>query len=172
MNLPEELINDINTRIERYPNKRSAVLMLLHKIQDHEGYISSEAIHWIAKKLEMESVQVYELVTFYPMLRQKPVGRLDLKVCRTLSCALKGSHELCKRLQEKLQCPGLDTPSADGAYSVSYSECLAACHKAPVVQVGQGVPEAVALESVDAFVDDIVHHGTSSVNKKPVHEAY
>ena len=84
--------------------------MLLHAIQEHFGYISTEAVEWTAAKLELQPINIYELVTFYPMFRQEPVGKYQIKVCRTLSCALGGSHKLHEHFCKKL---GLDaTPTA------------------------------------------------------------
>ena len=80
--------------------------MFLHALQEHFGYLSKEAIEWTATKLELQPINVYELVTFYPMFRQQPVGRYVLKICRTLSCALGGSARLHEHFCEKL---GLDS---------------------------------------------------------------
>src|SRR5882672_2415232 len=94
LNVPAKLETEIDELITHYPQKRSASLMVLHAVQDHFGYISSEAIEWIARKLGLQPINIYELVTFYPMFRQEPVGKHQIKVCRTLSCALGGSKEL------------------------------------------------------------------------------
>src|SRR2546430_644740 len=81
--------------ITHYPvSKRSASLPLLHLWQEHFGFISDEAITWIAAKLGLEPVHVLELVTFYPMYRRQPAGRTHIRICRTLSCALGGAYEL------------------------------------------------------------------------------
>src|ERR1041385_610377 len=85
---------EIDELVSHYPKKRSASLMLLHAIQEHFGYISQQAVEWIARKLELQPINIYELVTFYPMLRRKPIGKNHLRICRTLSCALGGSYEL------------------------------------------------------------------------------
>ena len=80
--------------------------MLLHAIQEHFGYISQEAMEWIAAKLELQPINIYELVTFYPMFRQEPVGQISAaRSAARLSCALGGSHELHEHFCEKL---GLD----------------------------------------------------------------
>src|SRR4051812_22864306 len=95
MNIPSELLAKIDEAISHYPvSKRSASLPLLHLWQEHFGYISQEAITWIAEKLELQPINILELVTFYPMFRQHPAGKRHIRVCRTLSCALAGSHEL------------------------------------------------------------------------------
>src|SRR3954464_8308611 len=99
--VPPALEAEIDEVITHYPQKRSASLMLLHALQEHFGYVSKDAIEWTAAKLELQPINVYELVTFYPMFRQEPAGKYVLKVCRTLSCALGGSHKLHKHFCEK-----------------------------------------------------------------------
>ena len=96
--VPAALQAEIDELITHYPHKRSASLMLLHAIQEHFGCISRQAVEWIAAKLELQPINIYELVTFYPMFHVKPVGKYHLKVCRTLSCALGGSYKLHEHL--------------------------------------------------------------------------
>src|SRR5258708_18579385 len=97
MEILAELESRIDEVITHYPvSKRSASLPLLHLIQEHFGYISDEAITWVAQKLELEPINILELVTFYPMFRQEPIGKHHIRVCRTLSCAMAGSYSLMK----------------------------------------------------------------------------
>src|SRR5580704_2199229 len=106
MQIPADLETKINEVITHYPvSKRSASLPLLHLFQENFGFVSDEAVDWIAAKLELQPINVYELVTFYPMFRQQPAGKYVLKVCRTLSCALGGSAQLHEHFCKKL---GLD----------------------------------------------------------------
>src|SRR4029077_19365629 len=91
---PAALEAAIDELITHYPAKRSASLMVLHAIQEQFGWISQEAVEGTARKLELQPINIYELVTFYPMYRQQPMGKYQIKVCRTLSCALGGSHQL------------------------------------------------------------------------------
>ena len=102
LNVPQTLESEIDELITHYPEKRSASVMLLHAIQEHFGYVSKEAIEWIASKLELKPINIYELVTFYPMFRQEPAGKHVVKVCRTLSCALGGSGKLHGHICSKL----------------------------------------------------------------------
>jgi len=108
----------------------------------------------VAEKLDMQPINVYGLVTFYPMLREEPMGKRHIKVCRTLSCALQGSYTLCKRLQEDLNCP-LNETSEDGNYSIEFVECLASCGTAPVVQVDEVLHECVFVEKASEFAKQI-----------------
>jgi NADH-quinone oxidoreductase subunit E len=151
--LPAGLAAEIGELITHYPKKRSASLMLLHAIQEHFGYISRQAVEWIAAKLELEPINVYELVTFYPMLHQKPLGKYHFRICRTLSCALGGSYELheffCKKLGLDPRAHGVQT-TPDGKFSVEFVECLASCGTAPVMMCNDtfhaGVSEKKAAE--------------------------
>lgn len=152
---PAGLEQEIDELIAHYPQKRSASLMVLHAIQERVGWISKEAMEWAAVKLELEPINIYELVTFYPMFRQEPAGRHQLKVCRTLSCALGGGHKLHRHLCEKL---GLDShahgpqTTPDGKFTVEFVECLASCGTAPVMMCNEVFYEAVSHEKADEIV--------------------
>jgi NADH-quinone oxidoreductase subunit E len=154
--VPTELESELNDLLTHYPQKRSASLMYLHAIQEHFGYISPEAMEWTAKKLDLQPINIYELVTFYPMFRQTPQGRNHIKVCRTLSCALGGSHELRNHICRKL---GLDTSehglqtTKDGKFSVEFVECLASCGTAPVVMVNDDFYEGVSAQKADEILE-------------------
>lgn len=147
---------EIDELISHYPvNKRSASLMLLHAVQEQYGHISKESIEWIAGKLGLQPINVYELVTFYPMFRQEPAGKYVLKVCRTLSCALGGSHKLHNHLCEKFGMDphkhGLQT-SKDGKFSVEFVECLASCGTAPVMMCNEDFYEGVSNEKAEEIL--------------------
>jgi NADH-quinone oxidoreductase subunit E len=150
--VPANLEAEMDELITHYPVKRSASLMLLHAIQEHFGWISQEAAEWTAKKLGLQPINVYELVTFYPMFRQQPVGKYQIKVCRTLSCALGGSYPLHKHFCEKL---GLDAhvhgpqTTKDGKFTVEFVECLASCGTAPVMMCNDGFYEGVSHAKAD-----------------------
>src|SRR6187402_2930498 len=99
MEIPAELLAKIDEAITHYPvSKRSASLPLLHLWQEHYGWISDEAVAWIAAKLDLAPINVLELVTFYPMFRRQPAGKKHIRVCRTLSCAMAGSYELKEKI--------------------------------------------------------------------------
>ena len=150
-----ELEAEASELISHYPEKRSAVLMLLHEVQERFGYISQEAVAWIVAKLEMQPIHVLELVTFYPMFRQQPAGQFQVKICRTLSCALGGAYELhhhfCSRLGLDDQAHGIQT-SKDGKFSVEFVECLASCGTAPVVMVNEDFREGVTTQQADEMM--------------------
>ena len=154
--VPAALEADMDEVISHYPKKRSATLMLLHGVQEHFGFISRQAVEWIAAKLELQPINVYELVTFYQMFNQRKTGKFHIRVCRTLSCALGGSYELHHYFCEKL---GLDPEShgaqttKDGKFTVEFVECLASCGTAPVMMCNDSFYEGVSLQKADQIVE-------------------
>ncbi len=143
---------------------------LLHLWQEHFGFISDEVVLWIAKKLGLQPINILELVTFYPMFRQKPAGKTHIRVCRTLSCAMAGGFELMENLCAALEIQrppdgdGIHDPiavSADGNYSIEFVECLASCGTAPVCMIGEQLHEQVNPNSIR----DLLRNQTS--NLKP-----
>ena len=154
MNLSTEILAKIDRLIPRYPTERSAVLPICHLIQEEQGYISEEAMEWIAAKLKLQPINVYELVTFYPMLRQKPAGRHQVKVCRTLSCALRGAYKTCATLEKALKCKRGAT-SENGDYSIEFVECQADCALGPVVIVNETLYPNVDSQKAKLLADHI-----------------
>ena len=155
--VPKALEAEIDELITHYPQKRSASVMVLHAMQEQFGYISRQAVEWIATKLELQPINIYELVTFYPMLHRRPVGKYHLRVCRTLSCALGGAYQLHEHLCEKT---GLD-PQAhgpqttpDGKYTLEFVECLASCGAAPVMMLNGAFHEGVLEQKADEILGE------------------
>jgi NADH-quinone oxidoreductase subunit E len=142
MQLRPETLTKIDDVIPHYPVKRSAVLPLLHLIQEDVGYISKEAQEWVAQKLELQPINVYEVVTFYPMFRQHPIGRRHIKVCRTLSCALLGGYKTCAAFEQEFNTHRGEI-SPDGEVTIDFVECLASCGTAPVVMIDDDLHEKV-----------------------------
>ena len=154
--IPTAMQAEIDELITHYPKKRSASLMLLHAIQEQFGFVSRQAVEWVAEKLELQPINVYELVTFYPMFQLKPVGKYHLKVCRTLSCALGGSYKLhehfCKKLGLDAHAHGPQT-TKDGKYTVEFVECLASCGTAPVMMCNATFHEGVSEAGADEILE-------------------
>ena len=137
-----------------YPRKRSAVLPLLHLIQEEKGYLNEEAVLFVAEKLSLKPVQVYEVVTFYPMFRRARPGKVRVAVCRTLPCALAGAYKTLELLEERLAVKRGQTRE-DGLFSLECVECVANCAGAPVVRVNDNLHEHVDPASVEAFARNL-----------------
>jgi NADH-quinone oxidoreductase subunit E len=153
--VPASLEAELDELTTHYPVKRSASLMYLHALQEHFGYLSKEAVEWTARKLGLQPINVQELVTFYPMFRQEPLGKTHIKVCRTLSCALAGSAELREKFCTRL---GLDShahapqTTPDGKFTVEFVECLADCGNAPAVLLNDDLLPKVTPAKADEII--------------------
>ena len=147
MDLKPETLDEIDRVAPRYPTLRSALLPVLHAVQRDQGYLSDEAVQWVAERLELQPVNVYEVVTFYPFFRRKPIGRRYLRLCRTLSCALCGSYRLAEVLEEEFGCRIGET-SPDGAVTIEFAECLASCGTGPALLLDEDLYENLTEEKV------------------------
>lgn len=137
-----------------YETKRSALLPALHVAQRDQGWISEETQLEVAALLDVTPQAVKEIVTFYTMFQQKPVGRHLLQVCRTVSCWLCGGHDLQRHLEERLGIKeGETTP--DGRFTLIGVECLGSCGTAPVMQVNETYYENLTPEAVDRLLEEL-----------------
>jgi NADH-quinone oxidoreductase subunit E len=152
LNLSESTLSKIDEVVPKYPEKRSAALMVIHLVQDELGAVNDFACEWIANRLDLQPINIKELVTFYPMLREKPWGRKHVRVCRTLPCALRGSYATCKSFEKKLGVKAGHVRE-DGEYSLEFMECLADCGQGPVVIVDEKTYENVDGDRAEKFAD-------------------
>lgn len=137
--------------IAQYPQSRSAVMPLLYITQEHFGLITQEGIEWVAAKLSLPPVQVWEVATFYSMYYKKPVGKYHIQVCRTLPCALRGAKRISEHLLHKFGLkPG--EVSKDGLWSFEEVECLGSCGTAPMCQINDVYFENLSEERLDALL--------------------
>ncbi len=144
--------------INRYPEgkHKSALLPLLHLAQDEfGGYLSVEAMDYIARMLNIQPIEVYEVATFYSMYNMKPIGRFLLEVCHTGPCEIRGAEKLISSLQNKLGIEVGET-TADGLFTLKRVECLAACGYAPMLQCGERYYEFLnSDEKVEALLNEL-----------------
>lgn len=120
--------------LKRYPNQRAALLPTLYLAQAEFGYVSTEAMEYVAERLGLPASQVLAVATFYTMYNKRPVGRYHIQVCASISCALLGAHKLVHYLEHRLGLR-LGETSEDGMFTLSEVECLASCGTAPAMQV-------------------------------------
>ena len=150
--LKPELIDEIKELMSRYPKPKSAILMALHRVQEELGWVPPEAQAEVAEIFDMPAADVQSIVTFYYMYHRKPVGRYVVKVCRSISCWLRGSTELIEHLERKLEVK-LGETTKDGTFTLIGGECLAACTGAPCLQVNDRFFENAAHDQVDELLE-------------------
>ena len=102
MIISDNLVQKYNSIVKNYPLKRSALIPILLTTQEELGYLSQESLHAISEYLEVPEIEVHEVVTFYSMLRTKPVGRNHIQVCTNISCLLLGGEEIFDHISRKL----------------------------------------------------------------------
>lgn len=137
--------------LRRYPQKKSAILPLMHLAQRVHGYMSQEAMNEVAEILDIDSTHVLSLAGFYTLYYEEPVGKYVLEVCTDLACALRGADEFLEMVLQKLQV-GIDEMTEDGLFTVKPVMCLAACDKAPMLQCNLRYHENLNEEKFDALV--------------------
>lgn len=141
----------------RYPadKKRSGVMQALTIVQsEHGGWLTTELIDAVADYLEMPRIAVYEVVSFYSMYNQQPVGRHVINVCTSISCMLNGSQHIVDHLKKRLDI-NVNETTADGKFTLRSVECLAACAAAPMCHIGKKYYENLTSEKVDAIIKEL-----------------
>ncbi len=140
--------------MQKYPERRSASIAALRAAQYQLGWLSPEVVEEVGAVLDLDSNGLYQLVTFYDMFYDHPVGSYVLGVCNNLSCYLRGSDRLLEHLQEKLGI-GPDETTPDGVFTLRTVECLAACGNAPVMVVNEDYYEKLTHEAVDRLLEEL-----------------
>jgi len=156
MKFSEEKLNKAKEIIARYPEgkQKSALLPLLHLAQEeNNGWLSVEAMDYVAQLLQLKSIEVYEVATFYSMYNLKPVGKYVFEVCQTGPCMLNGSDDIIAYIKEKLSI-GVGETTADGLFTLKTVECLGACGYAPMMQMGKFYKEHLTKEKVDSIIEE------------------
>ncbi|MCV2869785.1 NADH-quinone oxidoreductase subunit E [Defluviimonas sp. WL0002] len=151
-------------QMTKYPEGRqaSAVIPLLWRAQEQEGWLSRPAIEYVADMLGMAYIRALEVATFYFMFQLQPVGSVaHIQICGTTSCMICGAEDLIKVCKEKIAATP-HTVSADGKFSWEEVECLGACTNAPMAQIGKDYYEDLTPQSLSRLLDDL------SAGKLPV----
>ncbi|NOD34794.1 MULTISPECIES: NADH-quinone oxidoreductase subunit NuoE [unclassified Ruegeria] len=145
-------------QITKYPEGRqaSAVIPLLWRAQEQEGWLSRPAIESVADMLGMAYIRVLEVASFYFMFQLQPVGSVaHIQVCGTTSCMICGAEDLIAVCKEKIAAKPHEL-SADGKLSWEEVECLGSCTNAPMAQIGKDYYEDLTAESFGRIIDDLV----------------
>ncbi len=140
--------------VTRYPEKRSALIPILHEVQAEVGYLSPEAIEWVAGYLGLSPADVMSVASFYDMLHLEPVGKHIIYVCHNLTCSLLGAEGMIRHLEGRLGIRmGETTP--DGLISLKRMECLASCGTAPAIQIDGIFHERVTPQKLDELLEKL-----------------
>ncbi len=156
MKFSDDKLAKVKEIIARYPDgkQKSALIPVLHLAQENfGGWLSPEAMDYVAELLQLKPIEVYEVATFYSMYNLKPVGKYVFEVCQTGPCMLRGSDSIINYIKEKIGI-GVGETTADGMFTLKTVECLGACGYAPMMQLGKIYKEHLTKESVDAIIEE------------------
>lgn len=149
-----EQVSIMDSIINRYPRKRSAIMPLLHFVQSIDGYVTNEGIELIGQKLELATAEVTAVSTFYTQYKSKPVGDYHVGICTNTLCAVMGGDAIFESIKEHLDIEN-DGVTNDGKVSVEHIECNAACDYAPVVMVNWEFYDNQTVQSTKDLVDAV-----------------
>ena len=152
----EKNLSKVHEIIARYPEgkQKSALLPVLHLAQEEfGGWLDVPVMDYVAELLNITSIEVYEVATFYSMYNMKPVGKFVFEVCQTGPCMLRGSDNIINYIKNKLGIVVGET-TADGLFTLKTVECLGACGYAPMMQLGKHYREHLTPEKVDAIIQE------------------
>ena len=156
--LSEHVREEIDRWRQRFPQdrQRSAVIGALHAAQhENDGYLTVELMNGVAEYLDLPTIQVYEVATFYSMFQTRPVGRHNVAICTNVSCMLRGADEIVEHVEKKLGIRTGESTEDGRVYLKKEEECLAACCGAPMMMVDHKYHENLTLEQVDEILDGL-----------------
>jgi NADH-quinone oxidoreductase subunit E len=168
--LTPENVDRCEALMARYPQPRSALIPMLHVLQEQDGHISNDGMRHLAELLDVTPAEVLGTASFYEMFKRDETGRYLIGVCAGISCMILGAHELIEHAEEALGVRAGAT-TADGMFTLERMECLAACGGAPCFQANYRYFENVTHDDFDRTIadlragvlDDVVPpHGTLS----------
>lgn len=137
-----------------YPKRRSALLPLLHVLQEQDGHLSQDGMEHVAELVGLLPAEVLSVASFYDMFKLEPVGRYVLGICTNIACMLEGAEELLHHAEERLGVKDEGTTS-DGLFTLEEVECVAHCDKAPCLQANYRYFGPLTDEGFDQLVDDL-----------------
>jgi NADH-quinone oxidoreductase subunit E len=150
---PEQLA-EVRRLQSLYPDRRGALLPVLHMAQDTFGYLSLETEAYVSRLFDLSPAQVHEVVTFYTLYFQEPKGRHIVAVCHNLSCHLAGAQDILRHLETRLRIRRGET-TEDGRVTLQAVECLCACEAAPMAQVDDRYEMNLTAEKVDRILESL-----------------
>ena len=155
MGLPQTLVTEFDELCSHYPHKRAALIPALHRCQEElGGWISPETMEDVAEYFSLEPVEVYGVVSFYPMFKLAPVGQHTISVCHNISCALRGADEILSRVCSITGATPHGT-SPDGKFTVETVECQGACANAPMFDLDGTYYEDLDPLQVDSILERV-----------------
>ncbi|MFL7840180.1 MAG: NADH-quinone oxidoreductase subunit NuoE [Candidatus Promineifilaceae bacterium] len=167
--ISETYAAEIEGLLARYPDKKSAVLPLMHLAQREYGYMSKEAMREVADILDLDPTHVLSLSGFYSLYYEEPTGKYVLEICNDLACALRGADEFVEMACNKLNIP-VEGTTDDGLFTIKTVMCLGACDRAPMLQCNLKFEENLDEEKFDELLARLRAEAENGADKPSVVE--
>lgn len=151
--LRQEDVDKINMICDSFNNEPLELINVLHKTQEHFGYLPAEVQEAIASKMNISTAQVYGVVTFYSFFTMTPKGKHPISICMGTACYVRGAEKVLDEFRKELAIKVGQT-TADGKFSLSSLRCVGACGLAPVVLVGEKTYGRVAPDDVQNILKE------------------
>jgi len=137
----------------KHGRKRESLLPVLQGVVEQERYLSEHSMIEIARELDLPAAEVYGTATFYSFLEHRKMGRFVIRICKTISCSMKGKNQVLLAIQDMLKiATGETTP--DGRFSLVETNCLGLCHKAPAMLINEEVYTDLTPEKVREILSE------------------
>lgn len=153
MVVSDKLDRFFDQKMKNYPIRRSFLVPMLLYTQDELGYLSGDAIAYVANKVGLSELEVRNVISYYSMLTTKPRGKFNVQVCTNISCMLRGAEEVYRHCQSKLGI-GHKGTTPDGVFSLEEVECIGACSWGPAMQVNYDYHEKLTAEKADKVIEE------------------
>ncbi len=138
-------------KMKEYPTRRSFLVPMLLYTQDELGYLSDEAITYLAAKVDLPEIEIRNVISYYSMLTTKPRGKYNVQVCTNVCCMLRGAEGIFEHCKKQLGV-GHKQTTADGMFTLEEVECIGACSWGPAMQVNYDFHEKLTPEKVDEIL--------------------
>lgn len=165
--LRDKYAKEIDALLARFPQRKSAVLHLMHLAQSEYGYLSDDAMREVADILGLDPTHVLSLAGFYSLFYEEPVGTYVLEVCNDLACALRGADEFVEMASRKLDIP-VEGTTNDGLFTLKTVMCLGACDRAPMLQCNLRFYENLDEAKFEALIARLREEAAAGEQETPV----
>jgi NADH-quinone oxidoreductase E subunit len=150
----EDNLVKLETTIKKYPHKQAAVMPALYLAQEQNGWISTEVMSEVARRLEMDESEVLGVATFYTMFHKKPAGKFHIQVCTNVSCMLRNGYDVYHKVQDVLGIKNGEV-TADQKFSLEEVECMGSCGTAPMIAVNEDYYEHITAEKAVSILNSL-----------------
>ena len=149
------LTESVNKKVEKHGTTREALLPILQDIVTEKSYLSDQDMVEVARQLDISAADVFGTATFYSFLDTKPRGKYVIRICKTISCSMKGKHEVLETIEDILKI-SLGETTADKQFSLLETNCIGWCHKAPAILINDDPYTELNSEKVTEILREYI----------------